>query len=70
MFAWVLLFRKWPVTFLIGTYIFRVLVIDGYLYSRVYGNIVWVENKAGKSLSQPVCNILAASFPDKKMDWE
>ena len=37
LFAWVLLFRKLTATGLIGTYIYRVLVIDGYLYSRVYG---------------------------------
>ena len=37
LFAWVLLFRKWKATGLIGTYIHRVLVIDGSLYSRVYG---------------------------------
>ena len=37
LFAWVLLFRKLIATGLIGTYIHRVLVIDGYLYSRVYG---------------------------------
>ena len=36
LFAWVLLFRKWIATSLIVTYIHRVLVIDGYLYSRVY----------------------------------
>ena len=36
LFAWLLLFRKWITTGLIGTYIHRVLVIDGYLYSRVY----------------------------------
>ena len=38
LFAWVLLFRKLIATGLIGTYIHRVLVIDGYLYSRVYGS--------------------------------
>ena len=32
MFAWVLLFRKWVAVVLIGTYIYRVLVIDDYLY--------------------------------------
>ena len=37
MFAWVLLFRKLVATALIGTYIYKILVIDGYLYSRVYG---------------------------------
>ena len=37
LFAWVLLFRKWIETGLMGTYVHRVLVIDGYLYSRVYG---------------------------------
>ena len=36
LFALALLFRKWITTGLIGTYIHRVLVIDGYLYSRVY----------------------------------
>ena len=40
LFAWLLLFRKWITTGLIGTYIHRVLVIDGYLYSRVYGNVI------------------------------
>ena len=33
LFAWLLLFRKWTTTGLICTYIRRVLVIDGYLYS-------------------------------------
>ena len=33
MFVWVLLFRKLLARTLIGTYIHRVLVIDGYLYS-------------------------------------
>ena len=37
MFVWVLLFRKLVATTLIGTYIPRVLVIDGYLFSQVYG---------------------------------
>ena len=36
-FMWVLLFRKLVATTLISTYIPRVLVIDGYLYSQVYG---------------------------------
>ena len=39
LFAWLLLFRKWITTGLIGAYIHRVLVNDGYLYSRVYGII-------------------------------
>ena len=38
MFVWVLLFRKWVVTASVGTHICGVLVNDGYLYSRVYGN--------------------------------
>ena len=38
IFAWVLLFRKLVARALIGSYIHRVLVIDGYLYSRVYGS--------------------------------
>ena len=37
LFAWVLLFRKLIATGLIDTYIHMVLVIDGYVYSRVYG---------------------------------
>ena len=37
IFAWVLLFRKLVVTMLMGTIIYRVLVINGYLYSRLYG---------------------------------
>ena len=37
LFAWVLLFKKWIATGVMGTYIHRVLVFDGYLYSRVYG---------------------------------
>ena len=37
LFAWVLLFKKWIATGFMGTYIHRVLVFDGYLYSRVYG---------------------------------
>ena len=46
LFAWLLLFRKW-ITGLIGTYIHRVLVIDGYLYSRVYGiKDVWLYTLA------------------------
>ena len=36
-FGWVLLFRKLVVTALMGTNIHGVLVIDGYLYSRLYG---------------------------------
>ena len=37
MFVWVLLlFRKLVATTLIGIYIPRALVIDGYLYSQVY----------------------------------
>ena len=36
-FAWVLLLRKLVATALIGTYVHRVLVIDRYLYPRVYG---------------------------------
>ena len=38
MFVWVRLFRKRVVTASIGTYICGVLVNDGYLCSRVYGN--------------------------------
>ena len=37
LFAWVLLFREVVVTMLMGTNIYGVLVIDGYLYSRIYG---------------------------------
>ena len=37
LFGWLLLFTKWITTGLIGTYIHRVIVIDGYLHSRVYG---------------------------------
>ena len=36
MLEGVLVFRKLIANTLIGTYIHRVLVIDGYLYSRVY----------------------------------
>ena len=36
-FGWVLLFRKLVVTAPMGTNIHEVLVIDGYLYSRLYG---------------------------------
>ena len=42
MFAWVLLFRSLVATALIGTYIHRVLVVDVYLYSRVYGSAMHV----------------------------
>ena len=34
MFVWVLLFRKLVATVLMGTFSHRVLVIDGYLYSK------------------------------------
>ena len=38
MFVWVLLhIQEIDNRDLVGTYIHRVLVIDGYLYSRVYG---------------------------------
>ena len=37
LYAWVLLFQKWIETGLMDTYVHRVLVIYGYLYSRVYG---------------------------------
>ena len=36
MFEWVLGFRMWVLTVIIGTCIYGILVIDGYLYSRVY----------------------------------
>ena len=37
MFEWVLKFRIWVLTVIIGTYVYGILVIDGYLCSRVYG---------------------------------
>ena len=40
LFARVLRFKKLIVAGLIGTYIHRELVIDGYLYSKVYGTCV------------------------------
>ena len=36
MFEWVLKFRIWVLTVMIGTYVYGILVIDGYLCSRVY----------------------------------
>ena len=36
MFEWVLKFRIWVLTVMIGTRIYWILVIDGYLFSRVY----------------------------------
>ena len=44
MFAWVLLFSKLVVTAPMGTNICGVLVIDGYLYSRLYGIVVGSNN--------------------------
>ena len=44
MFVWVPLFRKRVVTASIGTYIHGVLVNDGYLCSRVYGNLRLLVN--------------------------
>ena len=49
LFAWVLLFRKPVVTAVIGTNIHGVLVIDGYLYSRVYGRTGTAKLKLNKS---------------------
>ena len=37
MFEWVLKFRIWVLAVIIGTYVYGILVIDGYLCSRVYG---------------------------------
>ena len=37
MFEWVLKFRIWVLAVVIGTYVYGILVIDGYLCSRVYG---------------------------------
>ena len=37
MFEWVIKFRIWVLTVIIGTYVYGILVIDGYLCSRVYG---------------------------------
>ena len=37
IFEWVLKFRIWMLTVIIGTYVYGILVIDGYLCSRVYG---------------------------------
>ena len=37
LFACVLLFTKLVLTMLMSTDIYGVLVIDGYLYSRIYG---------------------------------
>ena len=41
LFAWVLLFRKLVLTMLMGTNIYGVLVIDGHLYSGVYGTCMY-----------------------------
>ena len=37
IFEWVLKLRIWVLIVIIGTYVHGILVIDGYLCSRVYG---------------------------------
>ena len=41
IFEWVLKFRIWVLTVMIGTCIYGKLVIDGYLCSRVYGKLAY-----------------------------
>ena len=36
MFEWILKFRIWVLIVIIGTYVYGILVIDGYLCSPVY----------------------------------
>ena len=57
LFAWVLLFKKWIATGFMGTYIHRVLVFDGYLYSRVYGILIAAASEARVHYCL-VCSIL------------
>ena len=47
LFAWVLLFKKRIATEFMGTYNSRVLVFDGYLYSRVYGIVGSHQSSCG-----------------------
>ena len=46
MFEWVLKFRIWVLTVILGTYVYGILVIDGYLCSRVYG--IGKEKRGGE----------------------
>ena len=64
MFAWVVLVWKWVAAVLIDTYIHRVLVIDGYLYSRVCGSTHFNANNMtlGSSL------VPKTSHNDKAID--
>ena len=51
LFTWVLLFQKPVVAAVIGSNIHGVLVIDGYLYSRVNGiGFMDLQAQASKSL--------------------
>ena len=44
MFEWVLKFRMWVLTVIIGTCVYGILVIDGYLCSQVYGISLFSES--------------------------
>ena len=45
IFEWVLIFQNFIVMVSMDTYIRRVLVFDGYLYSRVYGITTWEDQR-------------------------